>query len=407
MAHYATDRHTRRNQIDGQKNAIEQRRRVHRLYFDDGYSKAEIARRLGLSKAFVVRWTESPTQDLAVDSRGWRRGQARRWDETTRRRIAGVHAALVSDPREFFIGATAIQHRYRQRYPDDPLPPLRTIGRWLKELGLSEPRQRPRAKGAARYLCYPEHTVYHTLGRRVLEVDFLRRHLTGRSAPLNFLGFSFKLVPKLRYFRRVQAESSATLIDSCEDFFHRFETPDVLKIDNTSVAIGTGSGKRCVSRFVHDLLNQHITPVFSVPRRPFSQASIEGNNSVFARKFWNTQTFTSVADVDHRLNWFNECSLNYTGYTPSAPAPGRPQPFVPRIYFMRQVREHPEHPAQGCIDILNELVDLPADYIQYFLLAEWNLRTERLHVHLERDNHAKRIKSQSFKLNPNSRYKPV
>lgn len=407
MADYAPDGLSSGTEINEQKNGIKQRRRVHRLYFDEGYSKTEIAHRLGLSKAFVVRWTELPSQDLTADSRGWRQGHARRWDERTRRRIAAVHAALVSDPREFFTGATAIQHRYRQRYPDSPVPPLRTIGRWLKVLGLSQPRQRPRAKGAARYLCYPEYTVYHTLGRRVLEVDFLRRHLTGRSAPLNFLGFSFKLAPKLRYFRRVQAESSATLIDSCEAFFHRFETPDVLKIDNTSVAIGTGSGKRCVSRFVHGLLGQHITPVFSVPRRPFSQASIEGNNSVFARKFWNTQTFTSVTDVDRRLNWFNECSLNYTAYTPPAVASVPPQPFVPRIYFMRQVREHPECPEQGCIDVLNELVDLPADYIQYFVLAEWNLRTERLHVHLERDSHAKRIKSQSFKLNPNSRYQPV
>ncbi|MCZ6857255.1 MAG: hypothetical protein O7F70_04595, partial [Gemmatimonadetes bacterium] len=38
-----------------QKKAIEQRQRVHRLYFSEGYSKTVIAKQLGVSKGLVVR----------------------------------------------------------------------------------------------------------------------------------------------------------------------------------------------------------------------------------------------------------------------------------------------------------------------------------------------------------------
>lgn len=387
-----------------QKKAIEQRQHVHRLYFEDGYSKTAIAQQLGVSKALVVRWTQRADQDLEQDARGWPEGRGRRWDERVYARIQHLHTALTNDPHEFFIGATAIQQRYRRRYPRSPVPPLRTIGRMLAELGLSTSPKRGRGKGAARYLCYPEHTVYHTLGERVLEVDFVgKKYLTGRTAPVHFAGFSFKQPPKLRYYQRVPGETTEALIRACEAFFQRFETPAVLKVDNCAAAIGSSSGKRTLSRFVHFLLPRQILPVFSVPRKPFSQASIEGNNSVFARKFWKTQTFRSLRSLDRRLEWFNASSQRYTGYEPPLPPPSSP-PFVPKVYFIRQVREHPDRPKTGYIDVLHEPIPLPVSYVNYFVLAEWNLHTERLAIWFEKEATAKRIKSVRFPLNPNSRY---
>jgi transposase len=378
---------------------------VHRLYFEEGYSKTAIAQHLGVSKGLVVRWTQAADQDLAQDARGWPKGRGRRWDERVVARVAQLHAALTDDSQEFFTGATAIQQRYRRRYPRSPVPPLRTIGRMLRELGLSAPRKLPRAKGAARYLCYPEHTVYHTLGERVLEVDFVgKKFLTGRTAPVNFVGFSFKHPPKLRYYQRVPGETSEVLMRACTAFFRRFEKPAVLKVDNCLAAIGSGSAKRTLSRFVHFLLTRQVLPVFSVPRRPFSQASIEGNNSVFARKFWNTQTFRSLRSLDCRLEWFNASSQRYSGY--EAPPPRRaPSHFIPKVYFIRQVREHPDRPGTGYIDVVNEPIALPESFVNYFVLAEWNLQTERLTIWFEKDSTPKRIKSVRFTINPNSQYR--
>lgn len=388
-----------------QKKAIEQRQRVHRLYFSEGYSKTVIAKQLGVSKGLVVRWTQSPEQDLTQDARGWPKGRGRRWEARVYARIAELHAMLTNDRHEFFTGATAIQQRYRRRYPRSPVPPLRTIGRMLRELGLSAPRKTGRAKGAARYLCYPEHTVYHTLGARVLEADFIgQKYLAGRTAPLHFVGFCFKQAPKLRYFERVTGETTAALITGLQRCFKRFETPDVVKVDNAPATIGSGSAPRTLSRFMVFLLNQQITPVFSVPRKPFSQASIEGNNSVFARKFWNSQTFRSLRALDRRLEWFNASSQRYTGYEPP-PRTARRKAFSPRVYFIRQVRETPDRPGSAAIDVLNEKIALPVSYANYFVLAEWNLRTERLTVFFEKDGKPTRIKSVTFHINQKSRYK--
>jgi transposase len=389
---------------DEQKNAIGQRRRVHRMHFVEGLSKTQIARQTGLSKQFVVDWTRSASQDLQVDRRGWPMGQARLWDETTRRRIQKMYRELERSPHEFYSGATAIAQRYRRRFPGEPVPSLRTIGRMLKELGLSRSPKK-RAKGAARYLCYPEHSVYETLGARLLEADFIgQKYLVGRTAPLHFVGMSFKKSPKLRHFYRVEAATTEALIGACEDFFRRFEIPDVMKVDNAQATIGTGSGRRCLSRFMVFLLKQKIIPVYSVPRKPFSQASIEGNNSVFARKFWRSTEFSSLRQVDTRLQWFNDSSLAYTGYdTTKRRRRSSKKTFVPKVYFIRQVRQD-EYTGRGYIDVLNETVPIRKNYINYFVLAQWNLNDEQLRVYFEKDQSAKVIKTIDFTLNPNSKY---
>jgi len=390
--------------IDGQKKAVALRQYVRQLYFCEGWSKNAIAAKLSVSKGFVVNWTQSRAQDPAQDGRGWPQGRGRVWDARTRQRICTLHAELEADPRAFYSGASAIAQRYRQRYPDSPVPPLRTIGRMLAEAGLTRtPKQR--VKGAARHLCYPEYTVYETLGRRVLEADFIgQKYLTGSSAPLHFIGFSFKKTPKLRYFQRVEAQTTGAIVHASQAFFRTFEYPDVMKIDNAQATLGSGSARRCPSRFMAFLFRHRILPVFAVPRRPFSQASIEGNNSVFARKFWNNRRFQSLADVDTQLTWFNEDSIAYTGYDiHRRRRRGAKTDFVPKAYFIRQVHEH-TGTGRGFIQVMNEQITLPARYIHYFVLAEWNLVNEQLHILFERKQRARTIKSLDFPVNPNAKF---
>ncbi|GMQ97125.1 MAG: hypothetical protein BMS9Abin15_0820 [Gammaproteobacteria bacterium] len=389
----------------GQKNSILRRKQVQELYFQQDYTKNQIARLLGVSKGFVMNWTQLENQVLEADHRGWPKGQGRLWDGATRKRIQKIHRELERDPHEFYSGASAIQQHYRRRYPDEAVPPLRTIGRLLKEMGLSKSPKK-RVKGASRYLCYPEHTVYQTLGKRVLEADFIgKKYLAGRSEPLNFVGMSFKRSPKIRYFYRVNAQTTDALVTTCQDFFKHFEIPDVIKVDNAQATIGTSSGKRCLSRFMVFLLNKKIIPAFAVPRKPFSQASIEGNNSVFARKFWNSTRFGSIRQVDTRLQWFNQSSLAYTGYdTTKRKRRGSKKDFVPSVYFIRQVREE-EQTGKGYIGVLNERIFIRRNYINYFVLAEWNVKEEKLLVHFEKEQSTKVIKTVDFKLNPNSKYR--
>jgi len=200
---------------------------------------------------------------------------------------------------------------------------------------------------------------------------------------LNFIAFSFKKEPRVRYFKRIEGQTADNFIKQCVHFFRRFERPDLVKVDNCLATIGSSSGKRNVSRVMEFLLRSQVIPIFAVPRKPFSQASIEGNNSVFARKFWNRLEFKSVQEIDEKLEWFNQSSQQYTGYHPPKRKAKEENEFVSKVYFIRQVREEKNRRGIGFIDILNEKVFLPEYYIGYYVLGEWNLKEERIYIHFE------------------------
>lgn len=383
-----------------EKKSIELRKKVNELYFTYGHTKSFIKEKERVSKPFVIRWTQSPDQDFSDDTRGWPKGKPRHFSEDTSERIKEIYWQLKNDPHNFYIGATAVLQGWLRSYPEAPAPSLRTVGRVMKDLGLTHVRK-GRNKGAAAYLCYPEYTVYSGLGGRVLEADFIgKKYISGRTAPVNFIGFSFKKDPRLRYYKRIESQTSECFIEQTDSFFNRFEKPDYIKLDNALAMIGSASGKRNISSAMLFLLNNHVVPIFAVPRKPFSQASIEGNNSVFARLFWNRKEFSSMEEIDEQLEWFNESSLKYTNYIAPVIHPNKPKlNFEPEVIFIRQVGEKN---GGGCIEVLNEKLTINQGYINYFVLARWSLKEQILRVYFERNNHSILIHEFSFLISENS-----
>jgi len=387
-----------------EKKLFRLRRAVNDLFFRRHFSKAMIAAKKKVSRNFVLNWTRSPDQTLTEDHRGWPLGKRRKWSRAVEQRIKHIHDGLVRDPLQFYTGATVIEQHWRARYPHTPPPPLRTIGRILADLGLSERRKRDKVKGASRYLCYPEYTIYHRLGGRVLEADFIgKKYIAGRTEPVNFIGFSFKKAPKFRYFKRVDGQTADSFIEQAGCVFERFEKPDFIKVDNALAMIGSSSGKRNISRAMAFLLRNQVIPIFAVPKKPFSQASIEGNNSVFSRKFWNRIDFKNLRDIDEKLEWFNKSSQQYTGYQHPNAKPKRKRNFIPKVYFIRQVKDDQSHIGKASIDVLHEKIFLPKSYINYFVLAKWNLASETLSIYFEKERKSKMIKRLSFPINPRSK----
>jgi len=254
-------------------------------------------------------------------------------------------------------------------------------------------------------LCYPEKTIYGgALGQRVIEADYIRRYLRGRSSPLHFVGFSAKKTPRLRHYIRIKDMNTDVVIGACDAFFNRFEQPQVLKLDNAATFTGSASAKRSLSKVVVYLLNRKITPVFAVPRRPFTQASIEGNNSIFARHFWNRREFNALADVDKQLDWFNKSSLKYSGYQkPELKEQPEETEFIPTVYFLRQIKESENKPGQGSIGILNEQILLSPEWINFFVVARWNLKTETLTVFKEQKEQTITLYEKAFLINETSK----
>jgi hypothetical protein len=392
----------KKDEWDGEKKLIRCRERVNRLHFQRKMSKNVIARMTGMSKEFVIRWTQSEDQAFDEDHRGWRKGQRRKWSRLTEERISSIHSYLVESPAEFYVGATSVAQRWRWEYPGEAIPPLRTIGQIMKDLGLTKRRRKRNTQGASRYLCYPEQTVY-SIGERVMEADFVGiKYIRGQRVPIHFLGFSTKKAPKMRYYERVRSTTASCFMKTCMRVFQEFEVPDCIKVDNAPAMIGSSSGKRNISRVMAYLFQQEVIPIFSVPRRPFSQASIEGNNSVFSRKFWNTRTFSSLEEIDRDLDAFNQASRRYHSYE-TVPGKPRTRQFYPLCYFLRQVAESSDTAPEGMISILNEIIPVEQTYINYFVISKWDISNETLTTSIERDGKLYDIDKREFQVNKQSR----
>jgi len=125
------------------------------------------------------------------------------------------------------------------------------------------------------------------------------------------------------------------------EFINKFERPYAVKMDNDFVFFGPSSKERFLSKVVLFLLLHNIIPIFTAPRKPWNQASIEGANSVFSRKFWNRGHFEAVSEIDRRLQDFNLDYQRYLNYQ-------RPDTFKENknfsycVYFVRKIYQEAE-----------------------------------------------------------------
>lgn len=153
------------------------------------------------------------------------------------------------------------------------------------------------------------------------------------------------------------------------------------------------------------MFDKKIIPIFTNPRSPWNNGSVEGSNSVFARNFWNKFEFSSVEDIDLKLELFNQSSLEYSDYEQNKFEKKKSKKFIPQVYFIRKVYEDRRKNDKGEISILNEQIELPEQYINLYTLSRWNLKTEMLYIYFENVGKKNLIKKIKFPINKNSQIK--
>lgn len=348
-----------------------------------------------------MAWTKSENQDFTKDRRGWQKGKSRKYTEVDEYRVLEIREELEKDKNIFFAGASAILQEYRKKHQEGKPFSLMFIGRVLSKHGKATKR-RGSKRGASRYLLYPAYTI-NNLGERLLEIDFIgKKFIEGRTEPINFIAFSLR-TPALKHFRRISGETAENVIKESKRFFRVFCKPDVVKVDNAFAMRGSSSGERPISKVMMFFLQNEITPIFTAPRKPWNQASIEGANSVFSRKLWNRFEFRNLKEIDEKIKLFNEAYRKYCEF-PDQPLENKERKnYIPKIYYIRKVYE--EECGKGYIEVANTRVLLPPEYINLFVLAEWNLKEEKLTVNLEREKELFTINRIPFKINPVSKEK--
>ncbi len=271
----------------------------------------------------------------------------------------------------------------------------------LKYFRLSKPHQK-RRKGISKYQHYPKRLISE-IGSLILEIDFIQRFIKGQAKPVHFIAFSCKSLG-LKQYRRVSAQTNKNVREELEWFFNNFFIPDAVKMDNGLAFIGSASTIKTISKTIKFLFDKKIIPIFTNPRSPWNNGSVEGSNSVFARNFWNKFTFESISDLDEKLKLFNKSSLWYSNYDRSKIQKKEDKKFIPQIYFIRKVYENQES-GKGEISILNEKINLPNEYITLYTLSQWNLKTETFYVYFEKEQEKILIKKLKFEINKNCKIK--
>ena len=324
--------------------------------------------------------------------------------------IKTIRNKLVESDTESYIGPKAILkyiHKNKTKYKNEENVNLNSINisfiiSTLKELKLSK-QHKKRVKGGSKHQHYPEISI-NQIGDTLLKMDFIQRFIKEQNKPLHFIGLSHKM-RKFKQFKRISRQTSINVIRELEWFFDNFFVPDAIKMDNALTFIGSSSAKRTISKVVKFLLDKKIIPIFTNPYSPWNNGSIEGSNSVFSRNFWSKFEFTSIADVDEKLELFNKSSLEYSDYEQNEFDNKQDKKFIPQIYFIRKVYESQRTKSKGEINILNEKIKLPGEYINLYTLSRWNLKTEMLYIYFENNRKKILIKKMKFKINKNSQFK--
>lgn len=324
--------------------------------------------------------------------------------------IGTIRNELVDSHKESYIGPEAILkyiHKNKHRYENRKNINLDSINlsfiiSTLKELQLSKPHKK-RIKGCSEYQRYPK-TLISRIGELVLEIDFIQRFIKEQTKPLHFIGFSCKKF-KLRQYRRISGQTNLNVKKELEWFFDNFFMPDAAKMDNDLAFIGSNSAKRTISKTVKFLFDKKIIPIFTNPRSPWNNGSVEGSNSVFARNFWNKAEFNSAENVDRGLKLFNRSSLEYSDYEQNKFENKADKKLIPQIYFIRKVHENQQKNGKGEINILNERIELSGEYVNLYTLTKWDLKDEMLYVYFENEGKEILKKKTKFQINKNSQIK--
>ncbi len=354
-----------------------------------------------MSWGFVLEWTQSEDQDFKKDKRGWKKGKVRTHTSNEKQLVKNIREELEKT-NKLYIGPKAILKYLREKEDrnkniNSAKINLSFIKSVLKEFGLSKSHQK-RKRGGSKYQNYPKQLISE-IGSLILEIDFIQRFIKGQTMPVHFIAFSCKLLG-LKQYRRISAQTNENAGKELEWFFDNFFIPDAVKMDNGLAFIGSNSAKRTISKTIKFLFDKKIIPVFTNPRSPWNNGSVEGSNSVFARNFWNKFTFKSIVDLDKKLEQFNKSSLWYSDYDQSKIKEKENKKFIPQIYFIRRAYENQEN-GKGEINVLNEKINLPKEYINLYTLSQWNLKTETLYVYFEEEQKKILIKKLRFEINKN------
>lgn len=382
---------------------IFEKRKKARSLKQKGWSNRKIARYLIASKDSIGKWVKLDETELKTDLRGWQKGRMRKHDKNEVERIKILRMELVSEG-SYFIGDKVVQQNYKHRYKQNI--PLWFVKKVLKENKMVKSPTKDKTK-KSRYMRYPETTLRKS-GKLVMSIDFIGpKYLKGSYRRINFLSCKYLRPVQTGVVKRVEGQTAKETIKTLKELWKVHPVPDVVKMDNDAAFGSNLTHKQCLGQVGIMLLNLGVIPLYVAPRSPWNNGSVEGFNSIFAKKFWSKIRFTNEDEISVGIKKFNleyEKYSHLVGNNASIKNPyyltGREQDVdlfnkkveklkQDKIVFLRIVRrkgEKSEEDEKGFIQLMGKDIKLDKSFINLFTYCELHIKDKKLSIYVEEEN---------------------
>jgi len=275
---------------------------------DKGWSNRRIAGHLFACKDSVGKWVQMDENEILTDNRGWKKGRTRVYTPETKQQIIKIRKDLEKE-NSYFFGSKVVKENYEHQTEERVSKSF--VDCVLKEAGLVK-SQRKKKKGRSKYMKYPEYTLIK-LGKSMMSIDFIGpKYLKGSDNRINFLSCKYIRPEKLGLVKRIEGQTAKQTIKTLKEIWQMHPIPEILKIDNDSAFGANLPHEKYMGQLTFFLLNLGVSPLYIAQRSPWNNGQVEGFNSVFSKKFWNTLQFNDEQEIDVKIVDFNVAYEKYS-----------------------------------------------------------------------------------------------
>jgi len=233
------------------------------------------------------------------------------------------------------------------------------------------------------------------LGKVLMQIDFIGpRYLTGSNDPIHFLSCKYVRPKKKHIFFRIKSQTTTEVLNVFYTLFFilNLPLPDIVQMDNDASFRGCIERAGCIGRVIRWLCCSGIIPVFNAQSSPWNNGSVEGGNSVFDRKFWKKFHFSSLKEVDQKLEEFNKAYDAYLIFDYQSIIKEKKDKLIdpkkikskhmkgsiqPNLYLLRVVKERYD---KCSVEALNRYIRLPDKYKGQYVLIKINLKKQYMQI---------------------------
>jgi putative transposase len=312
----------------------------------NGESKSRIARQLGKSRLWVIRWAaryqpddpEGSLQDRDCAPKQPHRG----WPEQVRQMAIQSRKARQEGQQPGYkyalISAAAIHYELRQ-LGINPTPPVRTIHAWLKEAGLVG---KDKAIGHEKKPAKPYPAPSSRTSNDLHELDLKGPFYLSGSPQKYYLAVLRDAYSKRVALAVLESMQMEPIIDFLLVAWGKLGLPKVLQMDNGLEFRGSNLYPRSPSKLARVCLDLGVEPLFIPPREPWRNGVVENLNGLLDRLFLEKERFvdfahlkTCAAEVEMAINTTHRLPA-LEGKTPSEAANTSTFRMMPEHYDWRK-----------------------------------------------------------------------